>query len=263
MTTDLSVTRLIPLSPHTGVPRYRQIADQLARLIADAPPGLRLPSEHEIVAHLAVSRATATQALRDLEQRGLVHRQQGRGSFTADVNRAGRTGGLPSFSEDLRQAGRHTHETLIACAEQPAPPEVAGALMLPAGGPVWRVERVVVGDGEPVVHVTSWLPGALYPGFGPDGLESSSLYELLDGRYGTDGRPVAADERWRAQSAPRTTAKLLELPSDAPVLRVERTGYHGDGTPAEYAVSYLRGDTFMVAIRIPDSTTPRLQASTR
>ena len=84
----LPVERLRPPDPGSGVPRYRQIADQIAVLITDAEPGVRLPSEHEMAAHLGVSRATAIQALNDLENRGLVHRKQGRGSFTADTERA-------------------------------------------------------------------------------------------------------------------------------------------------------------------------------
>jgi DNA-binding GntR family transcriptional regulator len=265
---NLSADRLGPLSAESGVPRYRQIADQLARLAGGVPPGVRLPSEHEIAAHLKVSRATATQALRELEQRGVIYRRQGSGSFTTDPNRAVRSTGagrLPSFSDDLRRAGHRTSERLVSCTAEPAPPEVAAALSLPPHATPWRVERVIVSDGEPVVHVTSWLPAALYPDLSTAGLATSSLYELLGSAYGADGRPTSADEQWRAQTAPRATAALLDLPSRPPVMRVDRLAYRSDGTPAEYAVSYVRGDTFVVSIHIRESapmpgSAPQLQA---
>jgi GntR family transcriptional regulator len=252
----LEVTRLRPLTPASPVPRYRQIADQIAVLITDAEPGVRLPSEHEIAAHLGVSRATAIQALKDLESRGLVHRSQGRGSFTADTDRAIRstdTPWLPSFSDDLRKAGRSTREHVFGCSVVRAPAEVASALALAAGTQVWRVARVIYSGGEPVIHATSWLSMAAYPDLDRAEIESSSLYQHLQSRYGPSGRPSTAEEQWSAQAALSSIATALDIGDDAPVMRVRRTAFLQDGTPAEYALSYVRAETFAVSFRIVNS----------
>lgn len=250
---DLPVNSLSPLDGDSPVARYRQISDQLARLMQDARPGSRLPSEHELVHHLGVSRATATQALRDLEQRGLVHRRQGRGTFVADTDRAIRsngTGTLPSFSEDLRASGKVTSERVISFEAVVAPADVAAVLALSGTALVWRVERVIVGDGEPVAHVTSWLPHSLYPVLESSAIESSSLYEQLAITSGPAGRPCFADEQWSAASVPPAVAPLLEVPRGVPVMRVTRTAYLHDDVPAEFVVSHVRGETFAVSMRI-------------
>jgi len=250
---SLPVEALAMLDPNSPIARYRQISDQLARLMQDVRPGLRLPSEHELVRHLGVSRATATQALRDLEQRGLVYRRQGRGTFVADTDRAIRSnasGTLPSFSEDLRKAGKSTRERVIAVGVVAAPSDVSSALGLPAEEPVWRIERVIVSDDEPVVHLTSWLPVATFPTLDPVAIESTSLYEQLESAPDSPGRPCFADEHWSAASAPVGTAPLLEIPRDVPVMRVLRTAYLADQTPAEFVISYVRGETFAVFMRI-------------
>jgi GntR family transcriptional regulator len=251
----LPVERLRPLDPGSGVPRYRQIADQIAVLITDAEPGVRLPSEHEMAVHLGISRATAIQALKDLENRGLVHRRQGKGSFTADTDRAIRstdTPWLPSFSDDLKKAGRSTHEQVLRCSVVDAPAEVSTSLEV-IGTQVWRVARVIYSGGEPVIHATSWLPVTVYPKLDSKEIESSSLYQHLQARYGVAARPRTAEEQWSAQAALHTTATALDIPPGTPVMRVQRRAFLADGTPAEYALSYVRAETFAVSFRIVNS----------
>ena len=247
----ISVDAIQPLDKDSAVARYRQISDQLASLMQDSRPGSRLPSEHEIVHRLGVSRATATQALRDLEKRGLVYRRQGRGTFVADTDRAirsNRSGTLPSFSEDLRKSGKTTNERVISFEAVAAPADIATTLRLGGDDLAWRVERVIVSNGEPVL--TSWIPQRNAPALDPAAIESSSLYEQLSTTEGSAGRPCSADEQWSAASAPADIAALLEVPRAVPVMRVTRTAYHHDQSPAEYVVSYVRGETFAVSISI-------------
>lgn len=249
----LSADVLQDLDPESPASRYRQIADQLAAAILDQRPGIRLPSEHEIVARLRVSRATATQALRDLEQRGLVIRRQGRGTFVADSDRAirsNRPGTLPSFSEDLRAAGRTTGERVISLEIVAAPAEVAAALDVAVNDDVWSLERIIVSDDEPVVHLTSWLPCSIVRSLTRSAIEETSLYEQLTVIEGSPGRPCSADEHWSAASAPASTASLLEVGRHAPVMRVVRTAYLHDERPLEYSISHVRGETFAVSMHI-------------
>lgn len=253
MSDVVPVEQLAALATRSGIPRYRQIADQLAELIPGSPPGTRLPSEHDIAKHLGVSRATAIQALRELEIRGLIRRRQGRGSFVADGSRAVRSAGmgfLHSFSQDLRDAGWRTKEKVLSCEQTVAPDAACSGLAVPAGSTTWHISRLILSDGEPVVHATSWLPLSIYPAVDRSGIESSSLYEHLSTEYGPQGRPSAAEEEWRAYAADRGVAKLLDLEAGAPVMRVERRAFLADGLPAEYALSFVRADTFVVSVSV-------------
>jgi DNA-binding FadR family transcriptional regulator len=62
---------------------YRQIADQIARLIASGefPPGARLPAERDLASSLGVSRASVREAIISLEIGGLVEVRVGTGIF--------------------------------------------------------------------------------------------------------------------------------------------------------------------------------------
>lgn len=62
------------------VPAYRQIANELRRVIVDnrLEPGTKLPSETELVAKFDVARMIAREALRVLKTEGVVRSEQGR-----------------------------------------------------------------------------------------------------------------------------------------------------------------------------------------
>ena len=62
---------------------YRQIADQLAQLIArgEFPAGTRLPAERELATSFGVSRASVREAIISLEMSGLVEVRVGTGIF--------------------------------------------------------------------------------------------------------------------------------------------------------------------------------------
>ncbi len=76
----------LQLSDASGVPRYRQIVDQIAALVRSGrlEPGARLPSVRELAAQLLVSLITTRRAYADLEAAGLIERRQGQGTFVAD-----------------------------------------------------------------------------------------------------------------------------------------------------------------------------------
>jgi len=63
-------------------PRYRNLADTLIAEIVSGKlvPGQTIPSEHELVEYFKVSRYTVREALRVLQDSGLITRQQGKGT---------------------------------------------------------------------------------------------------------------------------------------------------------------------------------------
>jgi len=73
----------VPLQAVEPKRLYRQIADQLAQLIANGefPAGTRLPAERELAASLGVSRTSVREAIISLEMSGLVEVRVGTGIF--------------------------------------------------------------------------------------------------------------------------------------------------------------------------------------
>src|SRR5215472_15014516 len=73
------------LNPHTGVPVYRQIIDQVLGGIASGvlTTGHQLPTVRQVAVDLAINPNTVVRAYRELEIRGVIETQQGMGTFVA------------------------------------------------------------------------------------------------------------------------------------------------------------------------------------
>jgi DNA-binding FadR family transcriptional regulator len=111
---------------------YRQIADQLAQLIASGefPSGSRLPAERELAASLGVSRTSVREAIISLEMTGLVEVRVGTGIFVTarpDASRsASRDAGPGPF--ELLAARKLVEGEIAALAATVASEEDAEAL---------------------------------------------------------------------------------------------------------------------------------------
>lgn len=66
---------------------WELIADTLTKdiLASKYPPNVALPGEHHLCEQYGVSRTTVRRAMADLEKRGLVYRQAGRGTFAYPI----------------------------------------------------------------------------------------------------------------------------------------------------------------------------------
>lgn len=72
------------------LPLYQKIIDDLAKKIANGvlKPGEQLPTELALAEEYKVSRITSKRALTELENKEIIFRLQGKGSFVAEPNKA-------------------------------------------------------------------------------------------------------------------------------------------------------------------------------
>ncbi len=93
---------------------HEYVAEQIRRVVVlrVVAPGSRLPYEQELAGALGVSRATVTQALRQLEREGLVQVRRGRGGgvFTQSATTDGANPGVLRELRATAAAIRHAAE---------------------------------------------------------------------------------------------------------------------------------------------------------
>ena len=75
-------------------------------------PGVRLPSERELVQTFGCARMTVHRALRELEEEGLIERRQGSGSYVAELHPISNLLKVRDIHEEIRERG-HVHSTRV------------------------------------------------------------------------------------------------------------------------------------------------------
>jgi GntR family transcriptional regulator len=77
----------LQIDPHSGVPIYRQVMDQVKYYAASGvlKPGAQLPSIRELSKALAVNPTTVVKAYTELEHEGVVEMKQGKGAFLSEA----------------------------------------------------------------------------------------------------------------------------------------------------------------------------------
>ena len=233
------------------VPFYVQVHDALKEFIehGDIKSGEQLPSEPELCRLFNVSRTVIRQALRGLENEGLIVRQKGRGTFVAEP-KIGESlfQELTGFYQDMVKKGRTPVSKVLKQEIIPATAKVATFLQLAPETPVIRIDRVRYVEAAPIVLVTTYLPHALCPSLVEIDLTRRSLYTYLEETYSLvidRGRRIL-----EAVIAGEYEAKLLGVNEGAPLISLESVSYLEDGTPLEYYKALHRGDRSVFEVEL-------------
>jgi GntR family transcriptional regulator len=210
-------------------------------------PGDRLPTERDLSRSLGISRSTLRLALDDLEGRGLITRQQGRGTFVTRQKVQAELGGYFSLRDALRSRGIRLEAQVLDQQVVEAPRTVAQALGLLPGQPVVRIERLRSTDGEPLVLDTAHLPAERFLGLELKPLASRGLYDILRLDYGCT--VATADESLEPVILTSAECELLGVPPHAPALLIRRVTRDREGAIVELATALLRGDRARLLLR--------------
>jgi len=213
----------------------RAILDMLAG--PDHPPAARIPSERALAERFAISRMTVRHAVENLVRQGVLERDSTSGTRVA---RAGVVRNLAaratSLSQIIERTGAVPTSRLLRFEAARADHATAAALMLPRGARVIMLLRQRMADGTPFCLETSYLPAARVPGLAAaDFLPSTSLYALLESRYGI--HPARRRGRIQVATVGAEDADLLGLPAGASVLEYSAVVFDAAGRPLERVMS--------------------------
>jgi GntR family transcriptional regulator len=224
-----------------------EIAEQeLRQAIARGtfPPGTQLPTEAELCQMLGVSRTVVREALRVLEEDGLVTRRHGVGTFVRDHPILKNLNFNFGITEMIESAGLRSGTSHLAIRSETADQEIAEQLRVALGTPLVTVERVRTADGRPVVYSLDTLPDAVLQRaeLDPQLFLSQSIYNILQISLGHVIEYGIA--RLLPVTAPDFVTEKLALPQGALTLYIVQTDYSPDDEPLVYSREYHLPDAF-------------------
>jgi GntR family transcriptional regulator len=223
------------------------VQDELRQRIDQGrlPAGSRLPSEPDLAAELQVSRATLREALRALDEEGLLRRRQGSGTYVADRPRMANSLDVNfGVTEAIRAAGMRAGIANGRHWVEPASAAEAARLELEPGQDVLVVERVRTAEDKPVVLSRDVVPSRLVGDHAQvvERMLHASIYEVLERDLGVVIHHGVA--RFRPVRADHAVAGRLGVPRGELLLYLWQVDYAEDGAAVLSSHEFHLADAF-------------------
>lgn len=229
------------LRRRSGAALWQQIGEVLAEEIADSVhrPNQRLPTEQEHMERFSVSRATVRRAMSELEGRGLVRVEQGRGTFVHNGVIDYRLSERTRFSQSLIEQGREPSARTLRESQVPATKIVAQALRLPPGEPVHHLVRLSSIDDHPIAVGDVYYPSRRFPDL-PKRRRTRSDITSIYAEYGLKDY-VRLQTFITTRMPTPDEARTLNQPRSLPVIVVRKIDADMSGVPIAYAETVWAG----------------------
>lgn len=233
-----------------GTPRHEQISNWIREKIESGQYKVdeKLPSENEFTQKFDVSRVTVRRALQTLENEQLIYRCQGLGSFVQDHRSHQSFVRLTDFVEDMKRAGMEASSSVIQLKPVSAPEHVASVLKIEPESTVVRLDRLRLGDNQPIAFDITWLPmfyGQLIENFD---LEDDTIYRILEQEY--DISVEKGCYRIEAENADDYLAKHLKVDDGRALLLIDRLSLTVGEKPIYYQKRYYRTDRIVYELMV-------------
>jgi GntR family transcriptional regulator len=242
---------------------YKQIADHLRAAIGRGGlrEGEQLPSEAQLMEHYGVARMTIRNALRVLQDEGLVTAEHGRGVYVRarpPVRRLAsdrfaqrhRKEGMAAFNAEAAQVGATPEVDMLTVTEGHPPAGIADRLGVADDADVVIRSRRYLLDGRPMETAVSYIPADLAKGTpiadpnpGPGG-----IYARLEEQGHTLAR-FTEDVSARMPTPGET--RVLGLRPGVPVFHLVRTAYDMDGRAVEVCDTVMAADAYQLSYELP------------
>ena len=232
------------------LPLWYQVSQSLrASILGRAPDApLRLPTEEQLAAHYGVSVLTMRQALKELENEGLISRHRRRGTFVTPGARPGAPVRLLGSVDAI--VAQQSGMTSRLLAHGPGPVPAAFAPHFPGLSEVATYHRLRsdARTGEPTNHARNYVRPEVARQVDPADLEHAPMTKLLRAVPGVTISRIT--DTVEARLADPETADLLNVPLLSPILHYTGVTYDDRGTVLDVVVIRYRGDRFSFTVTL-------------
>ena len=186
-----------------------------------------------------LNRCTLRSALAHLAADGVLYSRQGSGTRIAPAFRRTMQD-LQGFSEYAAAKGRKAETRLLSFSAVECDRHLAGRFRRVLGEKLYRIARLRLLDGMPVMIENSYIPWELAPGLEEHDLVRGSLFSVLRDVYGLE--LDHGEETTSITSATEEEAAHLQIEPDEPVFWIVSQTYNREDVTIEYCRTVGRAD---------------------
>jgi len=235
-------------SPFTLSYQLRQILEDMISS-GKYKVGDPFPTEREIAKQFGVSRITVREAIGHLVYRGILRREQGRGTFISQSRTHEKVNKLISYTQDMLSRGMEPSSKVLEIKLERPSWEIMNSLRLDESDKVIKLARLRLADKEPMTIQTAYLPYGLCHEIHEKKLNwatQSLSVALKDLGF----EVLSAVQRVSTDVADSLEAELLGIPVGSPLLIGDQVSYLSDNRPIEALKSIYRGDQYDIIINL-------------
>jgi GntR family transcriptional regulator len=226
-----------------NIPQYVKIKNYIKENIklGKIKPGDKIPSEKELGDIFNVSRITATTAVRDLVNEGLVYRIQGKGTFVTERNvediRKHRFYGFENDSSLTKGEHKTIEKNKIKADE-----ELSEKLDVAVDEELYEIVRTKVINGKVNALEYVYLPIKYYLSLNIVESEINLIHDMVEEycflnqkRAKIYLQPMISGEREK---------EMMDVPLNSPVLLWEKTTYSEEEKIVEYSKNIINSELY-------------------
>jgi len=230
------------------IPKYYRIGREIIELIraGELRPGMRVPSENELIQEYRISNTTARKALHEIEAEGWCTRIKGKGTFVRERKVHRSASRILSFTRNMLEAG-FTPSTKVLDArrvDQSCSTTINGRRYV-MSGPVWKIHRLRFADEVPMMVEVRYISMRFCPGIEAKDF-TGSLYDIYEKDYGL--HLVEIRQMLSTIMLDGLTQRFFDLSQSVPAFRVEGVTFCGKEMILEMEDSIYRGDKYRFSV---------------
>lgn len=232
---------MMPIEWTNDAPVYLQLSNYFSARIASGElrEGDALPTETSLCEILGISRSTVRQAFQMLEDEGVIVRKKRVGTRVCKPKLKRSINNLYNFTTEMHALDLMPSSKVISFTTVRPTARIAETLQLAAGEMTFRIERLRLANGEPLMLETAYIPTRICPTLSREQL-NDSLYATIHEHSGSS--PQEAVEIYEAVSLNKRDAELLHMHAGEAAFRIQRISKNTSGEIFEYCLELARGD---------------------
>lgn len=231
------------------VPKYFSISQKIIGRIkgGELTPGMKVPSENEIIKDHKVSNTTARKILSEMESAGWVTKIKGKGTYVRQNSIMRSANRILSFTKNMLESGHQpSTKVLGANVVRNGYTAVINGRKYKMNGPVYRIKRLRFADNIPMMLEVRYISLNLCPKIEKENFQGS-LYDIYRNKYGYQLTEI--QQMLSVLMMERDTLQYFDLKKSIPSFLIEGATFCGKEMILEMEKSIYRGDKYRFSIR--------------